>query len=764
MENADEGTDEVRSYVSLALSANVENLVLLGVETLDGTGNNLANSITGNEAANRLDGGAGVDTLVGDAGDDTYVVDQNEDQVVELENEGYDLVQSAAVRFVLPDFVEELQLTGSAASSGEGNGSANKISGNAAANTLRGGGGNDTLLGGAGNDTLIVGAGALLVAGGDGSDLLQLDWAGMPGAVFGRSLQKVGSGTGASYQGSYTAKDGNGNVLARVDFESIEKLTLNGVPVNLATATAPGVVAKLLSARAQTSEAGGSVEYGVALNVAPKENVTLRFASSDASEGKVLTPELTFTPANWDQPQKLTIQGVDDFENDGNIAYTISGQVSTTDLSYNRMKVPSLSVTNLDDTLDAPMVFNGTKEVDYFQGNNGDDRIYGSNGQDQLKGGRGNDRLYGQEDDDRLYGELGNDEIYGGYDDDTLDGGEGQDSLFGEQGRDTLSGGAGDDYLDGGVLNDSMSGGAGNDTYLVDSTGDVINDLGAATDVDTVLVIQAIRYTLPANVENAAINATGDANLTGNTLNNVLTGNAGRNVLDGGMGNDKLDGGLGADSLVGGAGDDVLLGGAGSDTLRGGAGVDLADFAASGVDISVDLFTGRAKGEGTDLLFEIENVTAGEGDDTLVGSAAGNDLKGGAGDDNLNGGAGNDLLAGCFYGKDGGRYERDTLSGGVGADVFQLGWVSGRFYDDGNLKNAGRTDYVLITDFTVDQDRLQLDGTASGYYLAASGVTGVAGTGLYAEQGATDELIAILRSAEGKVLTAANTLNTAVFV
>lgn len=171
------------------------------------------------------------------------------------------------------------------------------------------------------------------------------------------------------------------------------------------------------------------------------------------------------------------------------------------------------------------------------------------------------------------------------------------------QGRDTLSGGAGDDCLDGGLLNDSMSGGAGNDTYLVDSTGDVINDLGAATDVDTVLVLQAIRYTLPANVENAAINATGEANLTGNNLNNVLTGNAGKNVLDGGMDND---------------------------------------------------------------------------------------LKGGAGDDNLNGGVWNDLLAGCFYGKDGGRYERDTLSGGVGADVFQLGWANGRFYWRWQFEKCGQ--------------------------------------------------------------------------
>ena len=97
-------------------------------------------------------------------------------------------------------------------------------------------------------------------------------------------------------------------------------------------------------------------------------------------------------------------------------------------------------------------------------------------------------------------------------------------------------------------------------------------------------------------------------------------------------------------------------------------------------------------------------------------------------------------------------------------DIFQLGWSSGRFYDDGIAGNTGRNDYVLITDFTVGQDRLQLDGAAANYYLGASGVSGVTGIGLYAEQGATDELIAIIRSANITQPNTANTVNTAQFV
>ena len=62
----------MRSTVNYALTANVENLILVAAAgSIAGTGNALANTITGNEGDNVLTGAAGDDTLVGGTGNDT---------------------------------------------------------------------------------------------------------------------------------------------------------------------------------------------------------------------------------------------------------------------------------------------------------------------------------------------------------------------------------------------------------------------------------------------------------------------------------------------------------------------------------------------------------------------------------------------------------------------------------------------------------------------------------------------------------------------
>ena len=73
-ENVNEGTDSVEATVNYFLPANIEKLVFKGNNGLNGTGNNLNNTLVGNNGSNTLTGGAGADTLTGGAGVDTFVV------------------------------------------------------------------------------------------------------------------------------------------------------------------------------------------------------------------------------------------------------------------------------------------------------------------------------------------------------------------------------------------------------------------------------------------------------------------------------------------------------------------------------------------------------------------------------------------------------------------------------------------------------------------------------------------------------------------
>ena len=63
VENASEGNDTVFSTAHLALTENVENLVLEGSADLQGYGNSLGNSLTGNTGNNLINGGTGADTM-----------------------------------------------------------------------------------------------------------------------------------------------------------------------------------------------------------------------------------------------------------------------------------------------------------------------------------------------------------------------------------------------------------------------------------------------------------------------------------------------------------------------------------------------------------------------------------------------------------------------------------------------------------------------------------------------------------------------------
>jgi serralysin len=221
--------------------------------------------------------------------------------------------------------------------------------------------------------------------------------------------------------------------------------------------------------------------------------------------------------------------------------------------------------------------------------------------------------------------------------------GSGNDRVIGNEKANTLRGGAGHDTVDGLDGNDQLIGADGND----DLTGGAGND-----------------------------------HLFGGGGRDDLFGGIGKDTLEGGDGDDRLYGWSGDDVLRGGAGDDYLSGNTGLDQFYGDAGLDVVSYLYSNLSWVVDLAPNGSpafaqSSTGTEILFFIEGVEMGGGNDTIRGSNEDNILEGGGGndriygylgDDTLDGGSGNDLI----YRRDG----SNLIDGGAGDDTINYGGTS----------------------------------------------------------------------------------------
>ncbi len=701
-ESSGNGLDMVRSSVSYALTANVENLVLTGDANINGTGNALNNVITAN---------GGVNTLSGLGGDDVYIVDSTQDVVLENAGEGVDTVISSA-DYALAANVENLILVGTAAINASGNTLDNKLSGNEGANTLDGRAGADAMSGGAGDDAYIVdnSGDAVIESAGEGTDTVYSSVSYTLSANV-ENLVLTGSasisGAGNELDNAITGNTGNNALYGVAGNDTLTGNSGNDIldGGTGADAMAGGVgndiyvvdeVGDLVTENANegTDLVQSSITYTLINNV---ENLTLTGTSDIDGTGNALDNAITGNSGN------NVIDG--GAGNDamagggGNDIYIVDsagdsvteGANAGTDLVYSSVShTLSANVENLTLTGTGDINGTGNNLNNILIGTTGNNRLDGSTGADSMYGGIGNDTYVvdnagdlvvenADEGVDTVQSSIsytltenvenltltGSSSINGTGNelDNVIVGNTGNNVLSGLAGNDTLTGNNGNDTLNGGTGTDTMAGGAGNDTYVVDDAGDQVNEaLNAGTD----LVQSSITYTLTANVENLTLTGAADIDGTGNTLNNVITGNAGANTLDGGAGSDSLYAGAGNDTLIGGDDNDLLDGGTGTDSMAGNTGNDTYV-----VDNVGDLVT-EVAGEGTDLVQSsitytltdnVENLTLtgsaninGTGNElsnVIIGNSGVNTLYGLEGDDTLNGGSG-----------------ADTMHGGVGNDTY----------------------------------------------------------------------------------------------
>ena len=282
-----------------------------------------------------------------------------------------------------------------------------------------------------------------------------------------------------------------------------------------------------------------------------------------------------------------------------------------------------------------------------------------------------------------INGTSGDDNLTGTAAPDTINGLDGDDVIDGGGGADTINGGDGDDYM---ILmwnegSDDFFGGSGSDTLDL-SDSNFTSGLNVNLDAGT------YQFGTASSIENVRGTQNGDT-ITGSSAVNDIRGNDGNDTIDAlggndtirdGNGNDIVNGGTGNDTFIMGRGADTLNGDAGNDTfdystgfdtttvtdVDGGSGTDSFTFVGFGGDYDVNLNGGEMRRISDDLLLvnltSIENLSAGSGDDILIGNSSDNVLNGGGGDDIIDGGFG-----------------LDTMDGGTGNDTMDVSFFSSTY-------------------------------------------------------------------------------------
>jgi Ca2+-binding RTX toxin-like protein len=621
------GTDVVYASVSHTIGSGIENLVLMGTDPINGTGNDGNNRITGNIADNILVGGLGTDTLVGGdgndtlhannlvqsvqyyysndndqlvggTGDDTYYVYGDAADVIEVAGQGTDTVYaSVSSHYTLAANVENLVLFGNPDTGvnldagGIGNSLDNTITGTVGDNVLDGAVGADTMIGLGGNDTYLV--------------------------------DNVGD------QVVEAAAGGIDEVVTSLSYTlgaDVENLTLTGTAQLKGTGNAlDNQITGNRAANLLTGLAGDDILTGGG------GNDTL-----DGGDGN----DLLFGGTAYD---RLIGGAGDDSIHSGGGSDTIDGGLGNDTVYYEHNNAVTI---NLAQTTA------------------------------QATGGAGSQTLIGIENvsgsmdgNDVLTGDGLANVLEGNGGDDRLDGAGGNDVLSGSDGSDVLKGGLGDDRLDGGADNDMLDGGAGNDMLVGGSGTDTVDYYATGTGVAVNLQLLGAQNTVGAGtdtlngIENINGSSSGNDTLTGDNLDNVLRGYGGNDVLRGNGGNDLLDGRDGNDTFIAHLGNDTIEGGAGSDNVdysfalsgvtvmlatgtrdnSAGPGYSTEYDAAPGYTIGPVSVTGQATGgAGNDKLFDIENARGSAFADLLIGTSGANVLNGLAGVDRMIGDDGSD--------------------------------------------------------------------------------------------------------------------------
>lgn len=302
----------------LTLSEHIENV----------TGGSHGNAIIGDETANILRGGDGLDYIVGGGGPDKIYGGANTDtlqataEAMISGDAGADLSEFSAGDITFPASLPPIfEIAGTVPGTQHDQ---LRITGDSRIVTLGG-----ELRVNVNGFTPNVGDEFMIIDLEEGSSVVSGTFTDA-----GQSLNDGDSFTaiGSRFRINYAA--GDGNDVSVTFLESV-----------------PGVSVQSSSVSTAVTEAGSTETLEISLDAQPTIDVVIAVSSSDETEVTVDADQLTFTSANWNVPQTVTITGVNDDMVDGNQSSTITLSIDDTvsDPEFNSVADHALQVVTIDD-------------------------------------------------------------------------------------------------------------------------------------------------------------------------------------------------------------------------------------------------------------------------------------------------------------------------------------------------------------------------------------------------------------------------------
>lgn len=155
----------------------------------------------------------------------------------------------------------------------------------------------------------------------------------------------------------------DGNSLTELRFLIVDSLSYNPYDnledkfinvLNIDDESLPNFTLSQVQSTTVVNETGTSEQIGVSLTATPTAEVVINISSSSLDELRLSVTSLLFDASNWNIEQFVTVQGIDDNEDDGDQAITLSFEIAESTVAEEYLDVPSLELVVINENVYTP--------------------------------------------------------------------------------------------------------------------------------------------------------------------------------------------------------------------------------------------------------------------------------------------------------------------------------------------------------------------------------------------------------------------------